>query len=33
MIKFELDINDYNLIEDLSILQYKNDSQSDDIKK
>lgn len=33
MIKFELDINDYNLIKDLNVLQYKNDLQSDDIKK
>jgi hypothetical protein len=33
MIKFELDINDYNLIKDLNVLQYKDDLQSDDIKK
>jgi hypothetical protein len=31
--KFELNINDYNLIEELTILQYKNDLLSDDIKK
>jgi len=33
MIKFELDIDNYNLIDELSILQYNNDSLSDDIKK
>ena len=33
MIKFELDINDYNLINELTILQYKDESLSDDIKR
>ena len=33
MVKFELDINDYNLINELSILQYNDDTLSDDMKK
>jgi hypothetical protein len=33
MIKFELNINEYNAIDELSILQYKDESLSDDISQ